>query len=233
MPDRRQPGRRSRVAGDVRRMPPTSRLGPHPARRAESGEWQASSSRRRTRSDRSAIPRSALRGAVRQGALPGGRPGEGRFFGLVRNVSPILRVRARPPWNAAGLRGSAPLRRRDGFRCLVPSTDSSDRAHISKGQEQCSRRRAGRRRQSLGHWIRRGRTYEHRSKAGNAGRSRPADRESQGAWNRDRARPGFPVLARSPLCAATSGMVSQTSGRHDSVCGESAEEISGYFPSRF
>ena len=51
--------------------------------------------------------------------------------------------------------------------------------------------------------------------------------------NRDRARLGFPVLARSPVCAATPGMVSQTSGRHDSVCGKSTQEISGHFPPRF
>ena len=50
---------------------------------------------------------------------------------------------------------------------------------------------------------------------------------------RDCARRGLPMFARPSVCDGTSGLVPSPSGRDDSVCGESAEEIPGHLSLRF
>jgi starch synthase (maltosyl-transferring) len=102
-----------------------------------------------------------------------------------------------------------------------------------KGRNNALKAAAGRSRQPLRHRRGRGRPRRRASGTRHARRLPPLRRGLQAARHGSGARLRRPVLARSSLAEAASGMVQAPAGRLDPLCGKPAEEIRGHRQSGF
>ena len=152
-----------------------------------------------------------------------------------RRGTSCFRDRARPSRAARHLRRlrrPAAGHRRDGLRRRVSAADPPDRPHVPQRPQQHGGRRSGRCRQPLGDRRHGGRPHGDSSAARHARRLPALVAAARRARHGDRARHRLSVLARSSLGRRASGVVTSSPGRHDSVRGESAEEVSGHLPVR-
>src|SRR5215470_14509395 len=85
----------------------------------------------------------------------------------------------------------------------------------------------------MGHWISGRRPQVHSTRTGVSGGLQKIRRQGGRSRARGRTRYRSPMHSGSSVRATTSGVVQNAPGRHGSVCGESAEEVSGHLPLGF
>ncbi len=163
----------------------------------------------------------------------GRRPAAGARRRLVRDGAAQPGHGAGPPRHVRRLHRAAAGDRRARLRRRLSDADPSDRHDQPQGQEQFAEGRPGRSRQPLRHRKLAGRPRRGASRARHARRFPPLRRCLPRPRHGGGARLRHPVLARSSVAQAASGLVQAAARRLDPLRRESAEEIRGHRQSGF